>query len=197
MIVDPMASGSAQDEAASGIFYRIAPKGFKPQVPALDLGTIAGAITALKSPAVNVRSLGYQKLKAAGPAAYDAVAMVLEASNPYVAARAIWLMPYLGEKGIAKLDSLITSAPAANRLTAFRAIRRTDGAINALSYARKLASDPGIFQPHTGTGKTWIVRKGGGVGGDHRSGKAGNDTSNLPEAPSSGFRRSRLPAASR
>ena len=140
---DPRVGGhDTQDEAASGIIYRIAPKGFKPSVPAVDLGTIAGAITALKSPAVNVRSLGYQKLKAAGPAAYDAVAKVLEDSNPYVAARAIWLLPYLGDQGIKKLTSLTSSDNAANRLTAFRAIRRTDAVIDALPYARKLASDP-------------------------------------------------------
>jgi putative heme-binding domain-containing protein len=50
-------------------------------------------------------------------------------------------MPYLGEKGRAKLDSLIGGDHAANRLTAFRAIRRTDGAIDDLPYARKLAND--------------------------------------------------------
>ena len=139
---DPRVGGhDTQDEAASGIVYRIAPKGFKSSVPAADLATIEGAITALQSPAVNVRSLGYQKLKSTGAAAYDAVLKVLDDSNPYVAARAIWLMPYLGEKGRAKLDSLIAGDNAANRLTAFRAIRRTDGAIDDLPYARKLAND--------------------------------------------------------
>lgn len=140
---DPRVGGhDTQDEAASGIVYRIAPKGFKPSIPAIDPTTVSGAVTALKSPAVNVRSLGYQKLKSTGAAAYDAVAKVLEDPNPYVASRAIWLMPYLGEKGRAKLDSLIGGDNAANRLTAFRAIRRTDGAIDDLPYARKLASDP-------------------------------------------------------
>ncbi len=130
------------DEAASGVIYRIAPKGFKPLVPKVDLGTVAGAVTALKSPAVNVRSLGYQKLKSTGASAYESVARVLDDPNPYIASRAIWLMPYLGEKGRAKLDALIASANASNRLTAFRAIRRTDGAIDDLPYARKLAGDP-------------------------------------------------------
>lgn len=140
---DPRVGGhDTQDDAASGIIYRIAPKGFKPVVPQVDLGTVAGAITALKSPAVNVRSLGYQKLKATGAAAYNAVAAVLQDPNPFVASRAIWLMPYLGEKGRAKLDALIAGENASNRLTAFRAIRRTDGAIDDLPYARKLANDP-------------------------------------------------------
>ena len=140
---DPRVGGhDTQDDAASGIIYRIAPKGFKPVVPQFDLTTVAGAVTALQSPAVNVRSLGYQKLKSTGAAAYDAVARVLEDPNPYVASRAIWLMPYLGEKGRAKLNALMTGDDAANRLTAFRAIRRTDGVIDDLPYARKLANDP-------------------------------------------------------
>lgn len=140
---DPRVGGhDTQDEAASGIIYRIAPKGFKSVAPKIDLTKMEGAVLALKSPAVNVRSLGYQKLKAAGASAYDAVAKVLDDPNPYVASRAIWLMPYLGEKGRAKLNALMTGDNAANRLTAFRAIRRTDGLIDDLPYARRLANDP-------------------------------------------------------
>jgi putative membrane-bound dehydrogenase-like protein len=139
---DPRVGGhGTQDEAASGIVYRIAPKGFKPVVPRLDLSTLEGAVLALKSPAVNVRSLGFEKLKASGVKAFEAVAAVLGDSDPYIAARAIWLLPYLGEKGIARLDTLIAGPDAGNRLVAFRAIRRTDGAVDALPYARKLAKD--------------------------------------------------------
>lgn len=140
---DPRVGGhDTQDLAASGVIYRVAPKGFKSSIPKFDLATVDGAVTALKSPAVNVRSLGFEKLKSAGAPAFDAVAAVLEDANPYIAARAIWLMPYLGEKGIAQLESLITDDAPATRLTAFRAIRRTDGKIDALPYARKLSTDP-------------------------------------------------------
>jgi putative membrane-bound dehydrogenase-like protein len=140
---DPRVGGhDTQDEAASGIIYRIAPTGFKPTVPKIDLNTLDGAIAALKSPAVNVRSLGYQKLKAAGPSAYHAVAKVLDDPNPFVASRAIWLMPYMGDKGRTKLNALLTGDSVDRRLTAFRAIRRTDGKIDALPYARKLSTDP-------------------------------------------------------
>lgn len=140
---DPRVGGhDTQDEAASGVVYRIAPKGFKPSVPKIDLSTMEGAILALKSPAVNVRYLGYERLKAAGENAYGPVSKVLEDRNHFVASRAIWLMPYLGEKGRAKLNELITKGSASDRLTAFRAIRRTDGAIDDLPYAKRLASDP-------------------------------------------------------
>lgn len=140
---DPRVGGhDTQDNAASGVIYRIAPMGFKSVVPKIDLGTEEGAVLALKSPAVNVRSLGFQKLKSTAAAAFGAAEEVLADPNPWVAARAIWLMPYLGDNGRAKLDSLLASNDAATRLTAFRAIRRTDGKIDALPYARKLATDP-------------------------------------------------------
>jgi len=140
---DPRVGGHAtQDEAASGVVYRIAPNGFKPVVPKIDLNTIDGAVLALQSPAVNVRWLGFQKLKSSGPAAFDAVAKIVNDPDPYIAARATWLMPYLGEKGKAGLNSLLAGKDAVTRLTAFRAIRRTDGAIDDLPYAIKLSMDP-------------------------------------------------------
>ncbi len=139
---DPRVGGhETSDDAASGVIYRIAPKGFKSSIPKFDLNTIEGAITALKSPAVNVRSLGFERLKATGAPAFEAVAAVLKDSNPYIAARAIWLLPYLGESGKTMLDSLVADEDSFTRLTAFRAIRRTDGKIDALPYALKLSTD--------------------------------------------------------
>ncbi len=140
---DPRVGGhDTQNDAATGIIYRIAPKGFNPSVPKLDLGTIEGAVTALKSPAVNTRWLGFQKLKATGEEAYESVVEVLGDSNPHVAARAIWLLPHLGAKGLAKLEEMISGENESSKLIAFRAIRRTDGEIDSLPYARKLAKDP-------------------------------------------------------
>lgn len=139
---DPRVGGhGSQDDGASGIIYRLAPKGFKSVVPKVDLNTLEGAITALKSPAVNTRWLGFQKLKSEGEKAYAAVSEVLNDKNPYVANRAIWLLPYLGEKGIAKLEAFMNGQNEEQRLIAFRAIRRTDGKINAFPYAKKLAKD--------------------------------------------------------
>ncbi|MBC7978939.1 MAG: c-type cytochrome [Armatimonadetes bacterium] len=129
------------DDAASGVIYRIAPMGFKPRIPKFDLSTTEGAITALKSPAINVRWLGFNKLRNDGPKSYDAVVKLIDEKNAFVAARAIWLLPYLGEKGIAKISELMGNKNARIRLTAFRAVRRTDGKVDALPYAKKLALD--------------------------------------------------------
>lgn len=133
---------STLDDSATGVIYRIAPKGFKPEIPVIDLSRTAGAVVALKSPANNVRWSGFHKLNRDGAASYDAVVKVLADKNPYVAARAIWLLPYFGEKGVAKLNEIIDGDDSKQRLIAFRAIRRCGGKVNALPYAKKLASDP-------------------------------------------------------
>lgn len=129
------------DEAASGVIYRIAPKGFKPVNPKIDLNTIEGAVAALESPAVNVRWSGFHKLKAGGEESYDAVAKVLKNENPYVSARAIWLLPYMGRKGEALARVLAIGSSDRVKLTAFRAIRRSGGEVDALTEARTLATD--------------------------------------------------------
>ena len=56
------------DDTLSGAIYRIAPKGFVPNVPRFDPATIDGLITGLRSPAVNVRAIGFEGLKARGAA---------------------------------------------------------------------------------------------------------------------------------
>lgn len=111
------------DEGMTGTIYRIAPKGFKSVVPKLDLDATEGQIMALKSPAVNVRHSGFNRLKAQGAAAVPAVSALLEETNPYFAARAIWLLAQLGDEGIAKVVALLDSKDATTRLVAYRALR--------------------------------------------------------------------------
>ena len=61
---DPRSGGHADlDDTVSGTIYRVAPKGFKPVVPKLDLATVEGAIEALRNPAVNVRGLAHKTVR--------------------------------------------------------------------------------------------------------------------------------------
>lgn len=136
---DPRVGGHADlDESCSGTIYRIAPKGFVPEIPVFDLATVDGAITALRSPAVNVRWTGFNALKSIGDEAFAAVSSLLDDKNPYVAARAIWLLPHFGDQGVAKTEELLNSEEPMVRLTAFRALRRIDHDISsaAMSLAR-------------------------------------------------------------
>jgi putative membrane-bound dehydrogenase-like protein len=128
------------DKSWSGAIYRIAPKGFKPQVPKFDLATTEGQITALKSPAVNVRNLGFVRLKAQGEKAVPAVAALLKDADPYIAARATWLLAQMGPAGAAQVIALLGSSDEQVRMVAYRALRRAGHGV--LGMAAAMSKDP-------------------------------------------------------
>lgn len=111
------------DETCSGTIYRVAPKGFRPRLPRVDFGTVEGQIAALRSPANNVRHTGFVKLRERGQAALAPVARLLDDPNPYVAARAVWLLAQLGEAGALRARTWLESADSNHRLVALRALR--------------------------------------------------------------------------
>ena len=127
------------DDSLSGTIYRVAPRGFEPAVADIDLDTLEGLLTALQSPAVNVRHLGFVGLRARGEAAVPAVAALLQLDDQYVAARAIWLLAQMGGSGIEAVTRLLEADDASIRLVAFRALRRVGHRL--LPIARALASD--------------------------------------------------------
>ena len=121
---DPGVGGhNDRDGSCSGTIYRIAPKGFTPQIPKASPDTIEGAIGLLRSPAQNVRHAGFEALRKAGKKALPAVLALLNDRNRYLQARAIWLLPYLGPEGSKLADEFATKGSAEVRLLAFRALR--------------------------------------------------------------------------
>jgi putative heme-binding domain-containing protein len=54
-------------------------------------------------------------------------------SNPYVAARAVWLLPYLGDEGLARTKELLKDANPVNRRLAFQSLRRANHDVLAIS----------------------------------------------------------------
>ncbi|NBV84935.1 MAG: dehydrogenase, partial [Verrucomicrobia bacterium] len=127
------------DDRSTGTIYRIAPKGFKSKIPKVDFNTTDGLIAALKSPAGNVRWGGFTGLKAQGEKAVPAVAEVLKDTNPFIAARAIWLLAQMGDAGKAQVNPLLKAADEGKRLVAYRALRRAGEDIVTL--AAKMAED--------------------------------------------------------
>ena len=127
------------DKSGSGTIYRIAPKGFKSVVPKFDLATTEGQIAALKSSATNVRNSGFVRLKAQGDKAVPALTELLKDKNPYLAARAVWLLAQVGDAGQAVVAKLLGSPDARTRLLACRAIRAAGG--DPLKLAEKMVSD--------------------------------------------------------
>jgi len=127
------------DKSGSGTIYRIAPKGFKSVVPKFDLNTTEGQIAALKSSAVNVRNSGFVRLKAQGDKAVPALTDLLKDKNPYLAARAVWLLAQVGDAGQAVVTKLLEATDARTRLLACRAIRAAGG--DPVMLAGKMADD--------------------------------------------------------
>jgi putative membrane-bound dehydrogenase-like protein len=127
------------DDTLSGAIYRIAPKGFVPNVPRFDATTIDGLITALRSPAVNVRAIGFDGLKPRGAAAVNAVAALLKDPSPYMRGRAIYLLYQLGPEGRQRAGTPESQADPAMKIAAYRAMRRAG--LDVLPAASRLARD--------------------------------------------------------
>lgn len=128
------------DESMSGTIYRIAPRGFKPDIATPTGDAIADAVVMLKSPAVHVRNTGFNTLKAAGERSLPAVEALLVDGNRWISARAVWLLPLLGEKGAALCRERLKHADAEQRLLAFRSLRNTGA--DTLPMIRELINDP-------------------------------------------------------
>ena len=62
---------------------------------------------AFKSPAINVRNQGFEKLKQQGEQVIETLIALLDDKNPYVQARAIWLLSQVGEKGNAIVEKTL------------------------------------------------------------------------------------------
>lgn len=138
---DPIVGGhEMKDGKGYGRIYRVTPKGRTLTLPSIDLGTTAGQIRALLSPAINVRAAGFEHLSASGRTVLPDVKKLIASSNPYNRARAIWLLAALGDDGGREVESLLADPDPDIRMTAFRALRRTKTSV--LAEAQRLANDP-------------------------------------------------------
>lgn len=141
---DPVVGGhQMQDSTGFGRIYRVTPKDKKLQVPVIDLTNVKGQIDAIKNPAINIRCQAFEKLRHQGETVLDPVMELLKEDNPYIRARAIWLLPQLGNKGIAAVQELLKSDDENTRIIAFRALRVVVPDI--LPYAVQLQNDPSSF----------------------------------------------------
>lgn len=135
---DPVVGGHlTQDSTGFGRIYRISRKDKKMMAPSIDLSTVDGQIQALKSPAINVRYAAYQQLKEQGANVINAVKQLLDDENPYVQARAVWLLP------VDELERLLSNKNEMLRATAYRALRQRVADI--LPYAEKMITDSSKF----------------------------------------------------
>ncbi len=136
------------DDGTTGAIYRIAPKGFVSRPPAFDASTIDGQITALRSPAINVRAIGFNGLKARGAAAVGPVAALLNDPNRFVRARALYLLYQLGPEGQKRAGSPDSQSDPAMRIAAYRAMRRAG--LDVLPVAGEARQGQGSGRPPRG-----------------------------------------------
>ena len=112
------------DDTTSGTIYRIAPKGFKPKIAKVDFNTLKGALAGLKSPAVNVRGAAHEAVREHGKKAFGPVKRLLKNENPYVQARAIWMLAELIGSTGREIERLLEAKDPNIRLVAFRNVRK-------------------------------------------------------------------------
>ncbi|MGN6438093.1 MAG: PVC-type heme-binding CxxCH protein [Agriterribacter sp.] len=141
---DPVVGGhQMQDSANFGRIYRIAPKNKKLATPNIDLAGTAGQLEALKNPAVNVRYLAFEALKKQGGAVVGEVSNLLKDKNPYVQARAIWLLAQLGDEGKNAVAALLKHEDEKVRATALKALRVSVS--DMMPYLTQLQNDPSAY----------------------------------------------------
>jgi len=142
---DAVVGGHAMnDKKGYGRIYRIRPKGKNPQVPTLDFSTTKGLLDVLKSPAINVRAVAFEKLKSAGEKIIPDLEPLLSHPNPYIQARAIWLLAALGPKGLEKVERILiahikktakkSENPSEMTVTAYRALRKSGKNLLAINH---------------------------------------------------------------
>ncbi len=134
---------SERNNLLSGTIYRISRKDEgKVTRPRLNYTSTAGLIEALKNPASSVRATAVPRLAAKGDALVPQLMNLFKTqSNPFVQARAIWVLAQTGPKGRGEARKLLQSNNPQWRLIAYRALRK--GQPKALlEHARMMADDP-------------------------------------------------------
>ncbi len=134
---DPGVGGHAdRDASTSGTIYRIAKKGFTP--PA-EYKTDPASL--LSSPSPNVRDAGWVALREMGADLMSAVEPLTKSVNPYVSSRPFWLYPFAGKKGVEKVEEMLSSKSAHDRLFAYRVLRNAEYSFSEKQLAALVADE--------------------------------------------------------
>ncbi len=122
---DPIVGGHRMmDKEGYGKIYKIQPINTPLNRPELEFSSLEGLVQAFQNPAIHVRGYAREGLLQRGSASVPALLPLLESPNPFIRARAIWLLAELGERD--KIRSFLDHKEAELALSAFRALRQFD-----------------------------------------------------------------------
>lgn len=140
---DPGVGGHQAGDQNRGRIFRVAPTSTPYTIPKVDVATTEGAVTALQSPNMSVRYLGWTKLHEMGSKAEKAlVSLYTSSDNPRMKARALWLLSQIPGKGRGHIETALKDANPDLRITALRAARELK--LDLIPYIKQLVTDPDI-----------------------------------------------------
>jgi putative membrane-bound dehydrogenase-like protein len=125
---DPGVGGHAMGDTQRGRIYRLAPRGNRPNVPAVNLETEDGVLAALASPALSVRYMAMAKLEKM-PAVKQLVTLAggaTQTKNVWLRARALWQLSRLCAKSSLEPDAQSDKDPRF-RILAYRTTKDFQG----------------------------------------------------------------------
>lgn len=138
---DPGVGGHRQGDTERGRLFRIAPPGAKYEIPEFDYSTPAGAIAALRNPAMAVRYKAWMALHRMGRMAEPALLAEMYADpDPRMRARALWLLGKMEGRGEPYVRLALGDADENIRMTAIRLLRQLN--LSPTTLLAKIDQDP-------------------------------------------------------
>lgn len=139
---DPGVGGHRMGDADRGRLFRLAPPGSRYTTAKIDLSSVDGAISALRSPNEVTRYLAWTELHAQGDKAQAALTKVFESdANPRQRARALWLLGKIKGNGPAAVMKGIQDSDPDIRITALRLARELRDKFDLTSILPTLVKD--------------------------------------------------------
>ena len=123
---DPVVGWNRQADSERGRIYRIAPAGHRQQNKPLNLKHGTDAITALKSPNLDARHLGWQALHDMGIEVIPHLDPLYATGKPHERARALWLLSRIKGAGGPFIDRALDDPDESIRVVALRAARQLE-----------------------------------------------------------------------
>ena len=137
---DPVVGGHGMGDVEKGRIYRIAPKGSRWSVPAVDFTSAAGLAAALASPNPSTRATALERLAKQPEAARDELTRArFTATDPRLRARLAWALSTLPGKAD-QLPLLLATETEEMQIVAVRMQRLMQG--DVLGLVEKMAASP-------------------------------------------------------